>query len=253
MKITVYTITNCPFSQKEKEYLKQHNLPFEEKNLEEKKEWLEEMLAVSNNFAGTPVTKIEKDDGTTIVLKGFTPEEFDKVLQSKPTESEEKATPQPPTPAPVQQSTPKPETKAEVSSSPVEATQAASVVEKKSTAEETVTPPPAPAPTPSQSSSSQNQTQTTAEPQAPQEEIPQVSPPLATNQPAPTENAQPSQTPATAPKQDDQMDELLSKIREKAEETEKPGSSTPQSPSTTQSTPPSGATAPDIDIPDFNN
>jgi len=38
------------------------------------------MLAVSNNFAGTPVTKIEKEDGQISVLKGFTKEEFDKVL-----------------------------------------------------------------------------------------------------------------------------------------------------------------------------
>ncbi|MCX7881516.1 MAG: hypothetical protein N2482_03355 [Patescibacteria group bacterium] len=80
MKITVYTVSDCQFSKQEKEYLQAHNLPFEEKNLEQNKEWLTEMLAVSNNFAGTPVTKIEKDDGTIIVLKGFTPEEFDNTL-----------------------------------------------------------------------------------------------------------------------------------------------------------------------------
>jgi glutaredoxin len=80
MKITVYTVSDCQFSQAEKEYLKLHNLPFEEKNLEQNREWLTEMLAVSNNFAGTPVTKIEKDDGTITVLKGFTKEEFDKEL-----------------------------------------------------------------------------------------------------------------------------------------------------------------------------
>lgn len=80
MKITVYTITDCEFSKQEKEYLKSHNLQFEEKNLETNKEFLTEMLAVSNNFAGTPVTKIEKDDGKIEVLKGFTKEDFDKVL-----------------------------------------------------------------------------------------------------------------------------------------------------------------------------
>ncbi|MGB9707595.1 MAG: glutaredoxin domain-containing protein [Microgenomates group bacterium] len=83
MKITVYTITDCQFSQQEKEYLKSHNLSYEEKNLEQNREWLTEMLAVSNNFAGTPVTKIEKDDGTIIVLKGFTKEEFDEALGFK--------------------------------------------------------------------------------------------------------------------------------------------------------------------------
>lgn len=80
MKITIYTITGCEFSKKEKEYLASKNLPFEEKNLEINKEFLTEMFAISNNFAGTPVTKIEKDDGQITVLKGFTKEEFDKVL-----------------------------------------------------------------------------------------------------------------------------------------------------------------------------
>lgn len=80
MKITVYTITDCQFSKQEKEYLASHQLQYEEKNLETNKDWLTEMLAVSNNFAGTPVTKIEKDDGTIVILKGFTKEEFDTTL-----------------------------------------------------------------------------------------------------------------------------------------------------------------------------
>jgi len=80
MKITLYTITDCPFSKQEKEYLSSHQLTFEEKNLEANREFLTEMLTVSNNFAGTPVTKVEKDDGQIAVLKGFTKEEFDKLL-----------------------------------------------------------------------------------------------------------------------------------------------------------------------------
>ncbi len=80
MKITVYTTTDCQFSKQEKEYLTSHNLPFDEKNLETNREYLTEMLTVGNNFAGTPVTKIEKDDSTIIVLKGFTQDEFDKEL-----------------------------------------------------------------------------------------------------------------------------------------------------------------------------
>lgn len=80
MKIIIYTITDCQFSKQEKEYLASHQLQYEEKNLETNKDWLTEMLAVSNNFAGTPVTKIEKDDGNIVVLKGFTKEEFDTTL-----------------------------------------------------------------------------------------------------------------------------------------------------------------------------
>lgn len=77
MKITVYTTTDCQFSKQEREYLASHSLQYEEKNLETNKDFLTEMLAVSNNFAGTPVTRVEKDDGTIAVLKGFTPAEFD--------------------------------------------------------------------------------------------------------------------------------------------------------------------------------
>lgn len=80
MKITIYTITECPFSKQEREYLSSHGLTFEEKNLETNREFLTEMLAVGSNFAGTPLTRIEKDDGQIVVLKGFTAAEFDKTL-----------------------------------------------------------------------------------------------------------------------------------------------------------------------------
>lgn len=104
MKITLYTITDCPFSKQEKEYLSSHTLTFEEKNLETNREFLTEMLAVSNNFAGTPVTKVEKDDGQIAILKGFTKEEFDKLLgfSVEPVKSVESV----PSPAPVVAPTP---------------------------------------------------------------------------------------------------------------------------------------------------
>lgn len=85
MKITIYTTNDCQFSKSEKDYLASHKLPFEEKNLETNKEFLTEMLAISNNFAGTPVTRVEKDDGAIAVLKGFTKEEFDTTLGFTPT------------------------------------------------------------------------------------------------------------------------------------------------------------------------
>lgn len=113
MKIIIYTTSECEFSKKEKEYLTSHSFPFEEKNLETNREFLTEMLAVSNNFAGTPVTKIEKDDGQIVVLKGFTLEEFDKALETaKPpvqadqapvSQPNEPMVPNPAPPAPVPQ------------------------------------------------------------------------------------------------------------------------------------------------------
>lgn len=91
MKITVYTVSDCLFSKQEKEYLIAHNLQFEEKNLETNKDFLTEMLAVGDNFAGTPLTRIEKDDGQAAVLKGFTLEEFDEVLGFKKPEETAKS------------------------------------------------------------------------------------------------------------------------------------------------------------------
>lgn len=92
MKITVYTIKDCAFSKQEKEYLNTNKLVFEEKDLETNKDFLTEMLAISNNFAGTPVTRVEKEDGTIAVLKGFTKEEFDKTFGfASPAEASAKA------------------------------------------------------------------------------------------------------------------------------------------------------------------
>ncbi len=97
MKITIYTTNECVFSRQEKEYLAKNNLQFDEKNLETNKEFLSEMLTVSNNFAGTPVTKIEKDDGQIAVLKGFSQADFDKVLGlSSPTSTPSPADPSKP-------------------------------------------------------------------------------------------------------------------------------------------------------------
>lgn len=90
MKITIYTIKDCAFSKQEKEYLNANKLAYEEKDLETDKGFLTEMLAISNNFAGTPVTRVEKDDGSIAVLKGFTKEEFDTTfgLAIAPTDSQ---------------------------------------------------------------------------------------------------------------------------------------------------------------------
>lgn len=121
MKVTIYTVTDCQFSKTEKEYLTSKNIPFEEKNLETNKEYLTEMLTVSNNFAGTPVTVVDKDNGEKVVLKGYTQSEIDEALGlNKPTEAPAKEASAPPAPvepakpmepaaAPVAPMTPTPE------------------------------------------------------------------------------------------------------------------------------------------------
>jgi len=80
MKVTVYTTPDCTFSKQEKEYLAAKGVTFEEKDVHTNRDFLTEMLSISNNFAGTPVTKIDKDDGQSVVLKGYTQQDFDNVL-----------------------------------------------------------------------------------------------------------------------------------------------------------------------------
>lgn len=189
MKITVYTISDCPFCRQEKEYLKNNNLPHEEKNLETNRDFLTEMLAVSNNFSGVPVTKIEKDDGQIDVLKGFTKEEFDRVLglipavqTQQPPEPTTPPGPQPP-PAggPPPSPTPIPPQEPEMPSTPIEepTPQVPPISEPP---KEPEMPPPPPPPTP-------------------------VEPPVA---PQPT-NTQP-------PKQDEALSAILNNLQAKAAE-----------------------------------
>jgi glutaredoxin len=156
MKVTVYTVSDCQFSKAEKEYLKLHSLPFEEKNLEQNREWLTEMMAVSNNFAGTPVTKIEKDDGTIVVLKGFTKEEFDRELgltdqpvaqanaQANIIPSQAPSQPAPYQPAQTQQPTPMPNP----NPTPISQPNTASAVNQ-TTSDQSSTPPQPPTQNPS--------------------------------------------------------------------------------------------------------
>lgn len=80
MQVTIYTVPYCNFSQQEKDYLLGKGIAFIEKNLEENPAYLDEMLKVSNNFAGTPVTVIAKDDGSQVVVKGFNQQEIDAAL-----------------------------------------------------------------------------------------------------------------------------------------------------------------------------
>jgi len=79
--ITIYTTTSCPFCKAEKEYLGSVNLTFVEKNVEEDTESLKEMLNVSDNFAGVPVTVLNGPKGKKVV-KGFTKDEFVKELEA---------------------------------------------------------------------------------------------------------------------------------------------------------------------------
>lgn len=77
MKVTIYTINNSPFCVSAKNYLTSKGIAYDEKDVEQNKDSLHEMLTLSDHFTGVPYVYIVKDDGTTQGIKGFTETEFD--------------------------------------------------------------------------------------------------------------------------------------------------------------------------------
>lgn len=76
-KVTVYTTTVCPWCHKAKEFLKENNIPFEEKNVGEDAEARNDMIEKSGQL-GVPVIDI---DGEIIV--GFNRDRIAELLEIK--------------------------------------------------------------------------------------------------------------------------------------------------------------------------
>ena len=62
-KVIVYTSTVCPWCVKLKDFLKENDVEFEERNAQENPEYVEELQAKSGGL-GVPVTDV---DGTIII------------------------------------------------------------------------------------------------------------------------------------------------------------------------------------------
>ncbi|MFA6005856.1 MAG: glutaredoxin family protein [Patescibacteria group bacterium] len=111
IKATVYVITDCPYCKAEKDFLASRGVAFVEKNVETDEASLKEMLSLSDNFAGVPVTVLEGTDGKKIVVKGFTQTDFEEEMKKVSGEAP-KTAPVPPaqepavTQAPTQQVAP---------------------------------------------------------------------------------------------------------------------------------------------------
>jgi glutaredoxin 3 len=77
MKVTLYTIPECPYCQQARDYFTAKGIQFEEKDVKADKDSLSEMLSLSNKFAGVPFCSVLKDSGETVMLKGFTEADYD--------------------------------------------------------------------------------------------------------------------------------------------------------------------------------
>ena len=71
MIITVYSTTTCPYCKMLKDYLKEKNMAYVEKLVDQDDIAREEMMAASGGFLGVPFTIITKDDGSRENVIGF--------------------------------------------------------------------------------------------------------------------------------------------------------------------------------------
>lgn len=71
MTITVYSTTTCPYCKMLKDYLKEKNIVYIEKFVDQDDAAREEMMAASGGFLGVPFTIIVKDDGKKENVIGF--------------------------------------------------------------------------------------------------------------------------------------------------------------------------------------
>jgi len=81
MKLTVFSTTTCPYCLMLKNYLKEKNITFSEKLVDQDDLAREEMLVDSGGFMGVPFTLVVKDDGTKDTVVGFDKGKFEKILQ----------------------------------------------------------------------------------------------------------------------------------------------------------------------------
>ena len=79
-QVTIYSTTTCPYCNMLKNYLKEKNISFTEKIVDQDDAAREEMVKESGGFLGVPFTVIVKDDGAKETIIGFNKEKINQVL-----------------------------------------------------------------------------------------------------------------------------------------------------------------------------
>lgn len=82
MNVTVYSTTTCPYCNMLKDYLDEHDVPYQEKLVDQDEEARKKMLAQSGGFLGVPFTVVEKNGQEETVL-GFDKGELNSLLDIK--------------------------------------------------------------------------------------------------------------------------------------------------------------------------
>lgn len=78
-KIIVYSTKSCPWCVKAKEFLKENNVKFEEKDVGEDEKARDEMLEKSGQM-GVPVIEIQEEEKEPVMIVGFDQEALKKAL-----------------------------------------------------------------------------------------------------------------------------------------------------------------------------
>jgi len=79
MTVTVYTTTTCPYCRMLKSYLKEKNVAYTEKVIDQDDAAREEMAKASGGFLGVPFTVVKKN-GETETIIGFDKGKVNSVL-----------------------------------------------------------------------------------------------------------------------------------------------------------------------------
>jgi glutaredoxin len=78
MKVRLFTTPNCPFSKKTREFLREHDIEFEDNNVLEDEKASEEMIKVSQQTA-VPVILVQNKE--TVIIRGYDEKRLKEVLR----------------------------------------------------------------------------------------------------------------------------------------------------------------------------
>lgn len=80
MQITLYATVTCPYCKMLKDYLKQKNISFVEKLVDQDEEAKIEMMGFSGGFLGVPFTVVVKEDQSKETIVGFDKGKLDELF-----------------------------------------------------------------------------------------------------------------------------------------------------------------------------
>ncbi len=78
MKVKIYTLSTCPHCKAAKKFLKEHDIKFENIEVDDNEKAIEEMYKKSKQY-GVPVVEIRKSHGV-YVIAGFDKEKLKELL-----------------------------------------------------------------------------------------------------------------------------------------------------------------------------